>query len=112
MNILVTDGAGSIGSHLVDKLIKDGHSVFCLNNFDTFYDPAIKHENTRIALESKAYTLIEGDIRDTRLLQECFLHKKLDNFIHLSARAGFRPSIQQPDLYYDVNIIGTLLRCH
>jgi len=108
MTILVTGGAGFIGSHLVEKLLSRNHEVVCLDNFDTFYDPRIKRENIRRALAHKSYTLIEGDIRDAISLQHCFDREKIDVVVHLAASAGVRPSIQQPELYYDVNVIGTL----
>lgn len=108
MTILVTGGAGFIGSHLVEKLLSENHGVVCIDNFDTFYDPKIKRENIRAASAHKNFTLIEGDIRDAAVLRECFGRKKIDVVVHLAARAGVRPSIQQPELYYDVNVTGTL----
>lgn len=105
---LVAGGAGFIGSHLVDKLLAQNHKVICLDNFDTFYDPKIKRSNICRALAEKNYTLVEGDIRDSSLLNRCFKENKIDVVVHLAARAGVRPSIQQPELYYDVNVIGTL----
>jgi UDP-glucuronate 4-epimerase len=108
MNILVTGGAGFIGSHLVEKLLSENHEVVCLDNFDDYYNPKIKQENIRGLIGNKNYTLIEGDIRDVSVLNRCFHEKKIDAVVHLAARAGVRPSIQQPELYYDVNVIGTL----
>lgn len=108
MDILVTGGAGFIGSQLVEKLLSEGREVVSLDNFDTFYDPKIKRENIRAAKANKNYTLIEGDIRDVSALQQCFTNKKIEVVVHLAARAGVRPSIQHPELYYDVNVIGTL----
>ena len=108
MTILVTGGAGFIGSHLIDTLLSQNHDVVCLDNFDTFYDPAIKRGNIRPALPQKNYTLVEGDIRDASALQRCFDGKKIDVVVHLAARAGVRPSILQPELYYDVNVTGSL----
>ena len=108
MNILVTGGAGFIGSHLVECLLGDGHTVVCLDNFDSFYDPAIKRNNIKKALSHLAYTLIEGDVRDPVVLRKCFEGRSIDVVAHLAARAGVRPSIVNPELYYDVNVMGTL----
>ena len=108
MNILVTGGAGFIGSHLVERLLGDGHTVVCIDNFDSFYDPAIKRNNIRQALSHPAYTLIEGDVRDPVVLRKCFEGRSIDVVAHLAARAGVRPSIANPELYYDVNVMGTL----
>jgi UDP-glucuronate 4-epimerase len=108
MNILVTGGAGFIGSHVADRLLGEHHRVFCLDNFDTYYDPQIKHSNLANAMLSPAFHLIEGDIRDSRCLDECFTRYPIDVVIHLAARAGVRPSLISPDLHYDVNIMGTL----
>lgn len=105
--ILVTGGAGFIGSHLCEALLRDGHEVVALDNFDTFYDPAIKRNNLYTATRQAAFTLIEGDIRDERLLARV-LGGNIDVVVHLAALAGVRPSIQDPLAYADVNIRGTL----
>ncbi len=108
--ILVTGGAGFIGSHLCSQLLKEEHSVICLDNFDSFYDPDIKLKNVEEV--RKAYpgrfSLITGDIRSPDHLQEIFKKNKIDTVIHLAARAGVRPSISDPVLYEDVNIRGTI----
>ncbi len=106
-NVLITGGAGFIGSHLSDRLLKEGSRVICLDNFDTFYDPQIKRENINPFLSNKNYTLIEGDIRDLKLLADIFSGKKPDVIVHIAARAGVRPSIKEPLLYLDVNMRGT-----
>jgi len=108
MNILLTGGAGFIGSHLAEKLLSLGHHVIVLDNFNTFYDPAIKRENVKTALAHPHYTLIEGDILDLPLLNRIMTDHDIDTIIHLAARAGVRPSIQEPLLYQKVNIEGTL----
>lgn len=108
MKILITGGAGFIGSSVTDKLLEQNHSVICLDNFDTFYDPLIKRQNINNALSNKNYLLIESDIRDQKFLDAFFSDNKVDIVIHIAARAGVRPSIAKPDLYYDVNINGTL----
>ena len=108
MNILVTGGAGFIGSHLVERLLGDGHTVVCIDNFDSYYDPAIKRSNIKQALSHPAYTLTKGDVRDPVALRKCFEGRSIDVVAHLAARAGVRPSIANPELYYDVNVMGTL----
>lgn len=108
MNILITGGAGFIGSNLTDKLLVLGHRVICIDNFDSFYNPEIKRNNIKQALEHDFYTLVEGDIRDAKVLDNIFKTQAIDIVVHLAARAGVRPSIEQPELYYDVNVTGTL----
>jgi UDP-glucuronate 4-epimerase len=106
MNYLVTGGAGFIGSHVVDWLLANGAgAVTVLDDFDTFYDPAIKRGN--VAQFRGAVRVIEGDIREGSLVRRVFDEGKFDAVIHLAARAGVRPSIEQPELYLDVNIKGT-----
>jgi len=108
MSVLVTGGAGFIGSHLVERLLKDGHRVICLDNFDDFYDPAAKRRNLKPALQESRFRLVEGDLRDAGLLRMIFQEEKIEIIVHLAARAGVRPSIQNPLLYADVNIRGTM----
>ena len=107
MKILVTGGAGFIGSHLVERLLGEGHDVICLDNFNDFYDPAIKHRNIEKAFWSSRYTLVSGDILDRDLLEKTF-SEKLDAVVHLAAWAGVRPSIVNPHIYQQVNVEGTL----
>jgi UDP-glucuronate 4-epimerase len=102
---LVTGGAGFIGSHLVDRLLRDGWEVTALDNFDDFYDPGEKRRNIAAHLDHPCYSLVEGDLRDERLAQR--LAGDFDVVVHLAARAGVRPSIEQPLLYQDVNVRGT-----
>jgi UDP-glucuronate 4-epimerase len=108
MNYLVTGGAGFIGSHLVERLLARGHRVICLDNFDDFYDPALKRRNLSHALKDPRFRLVEGDVRDESLLHRLFPEEKIEIVAHLAARAGVRPSIENPLLYADVNIRGTL----
>ncbi|MFQ6104148.1 MAG: GDP-mannose 4,6-dehydratase [Candidatus Glassbacteria bacterium] len=108
MLFLVTGGAGFIGSHLTEKLIADGSRVVCLDNFDEFYSPRIKRRNIRDFLSKDSYDLVEGDVRDRQLLEDLFSRYNFDCVVHLAAKAGVRPSIQDPHLYADVNINGTL----
>src|SRR5437667_551748 len=106
MRILVTGGAGFIGSHLVEKLLADGHDVAILDDFNDFYDPRIKRDN--ISTVEKEITVHDVDLRDSDKVASLFGKEKFDVIAHLAARAGVRPSIQQPQLYYDTNVAGTL----
>jgi UDP-glucuronate 4-epimerase len=106
MRILVTGGAGFIGSHLVERLLADGHNVAILDDFDDFYDPKIKRAN--ISTVSKDIALHNVDLRDREKVANVFNKEKFGAIFHLAARAGVRPSIQQPQLYYDTNVAGTL----
>jgi UDP-glucuronate 4-epimerase len=108
MKFLVTGGAGFIGSSVVDRLLARGDEVVCLDNFDSFYSPAIKRRNIAGALKHKGFRLVEGDIRDMALLREVFKSENIDMIFHPAARAGVRPSIVDPMLYEDVNIKGTM----
>ena len=106
MRILVTGGAGFIGSHLVEKLIATGHEVSILDDFNDFYDPQIKRAN--IAAVAGQIGIHEVDLRDATGVTQLFQREKFDAVAHLAARAGVRPSISQPQLYYDTNVAGTL----
>ena len=105
MNILVTGGAGFIGSHLVEKLLADGHQVSVIDEFNDFYDPQIKRRN--LAAVTGRITLHEADIRDADAVLSIVKNGGFDSIVHLAARAGVRPSIKQPKLYIDTNIVGT-----
>ena len=106
MRILVTGGAGFIGSHLVEKLLAAGHAVVILDDFNDFYDPQIKHAN--IAGFAKDVTVYHVDLRDGGSVRSLFHREKVDAIAHLAARAGVRPSIQHAQLYCDTNVSGTL----
>src|SRR5437773_10141013 len=106
MRILVTGGAGFIGSHLVEKLLAVGHEVAILDDFNDFYDPQIKHAN--IAGVAKDVTIHHVDLRDSASVRNLFHREKFETIAHLAARAGVRPSIHAPQLYYDANVGGTL----
>jgi UDP-glucuronate 4-epimerase len=106
MRVLVTGGAGFIGSHLVEKLLASGHEVVILDDFNDFYDPQTKHAN--IAGLARDLTVYHVDLRDSESVRNLFHREKVDAIAHLAARAGVRPSIQQPRLYYDTNVTGTL----
>jgi len=111
LKVLVTGGAGFIGSHLCERLLSDGNRVICLDNFDNFYDPNIKIKNVEGITEkfSDRFKLVTGDIRNHEHLKEIFQKNKIDFVVHLAARAGVRPSITDPLLYQDVNIRGTIV---
>jgi UDP-glucuronate 4-epimerase len=104
---LVTGGAGFIGSHLCDRLLREGREVVCLDAFDNFYPREVKLRNIASMKSEERYHLYEGDIRDPALLEDLFGHHSLDAVIHLAARAGVRPSLEMPRLYADVNVTGT-----
>src|SRR5437870_6164833 len=106
MRILVTGGAGFIGSHLVENLLEAGHEVVIVDDFNDFYDPQIKRAN--VAGFAKNITVCRVDLRDGAAVHNLFHREKVDAIAHLAARAGVRPSIQLPQLYYDTNVTGTL----
>src|SRR5213083_280064 len=106
MRILVTGGAGFIVSHLVERLLAAGHTVVILDDFNDFYDPQIKQAN--IAGFAKHVTIHHVDLRDGASVRNLFHREKFEVIAHLAARAGVRPSIQYPQLYYDTNVTGTL----
>jgi len=130
MIYLVTGGSGFIGSHLIEKLLKEGHSVINIDNFDDFYDYKIKIKNTLDSVEknidfefsekendiqnlisiskSEHYTLYFRDIRDQKGLEKIFRNHQIDFIIHLAALAGVRPSIERPLEYEEVNVRGTM----
>ncbi|MFS0661268.1 GDP-mannose 4,6-dehydratase [Niallia alba] len=108
LKILVTGGAGFIGSHLCDALLENGNEVVNLDNFDSFYSRSIKERNVKSSLKNPSYNLEEGDIRDIAFLKEIFKKYQFDLVIHLAALAGVRPSIQNPILYEEVNVKGTM----
>lgn len=108
MNILVTGGAGFIGSHVCERLLSQGHSVVALDDLNDFYDPAIKETNIRELSTQPAFEMIRGDITHRGFVEEAFDHRSFDQMIHLAARAGVRPSLQDPALYQRVNVEGTV----
>ncbi|HEY7370425.1 MAG TPA: NAD-dependent epimerase/dehydratase family protein [Thermoanaerobaculia bacterium] len=108
MNVLITGGAGFIGSHLVDRRLAAGDRVTVIDDFNDFYSPARKRANIAPHLENPCFRLIEGDIRDETSVARAFEGQDLDAIVHLAARAGVRPSLSAPVLYEEVNVIGTL----
>ena len=108
MKVLLTGAAGFIGSHLADRLLSEGHEVLGLDNFNDFYDPAIKARNIAQAESHAHFKLVRGDILDAELLNKLFTDFAPDRVIHLAAWAGVRPSIEKPALYQKVNLEGTV----
>lgn len=105
---LVTGGAGFIGSHVIDALLVRGERVVCVDNFDSFYDPAIKRANLRAASTHRNFSLVEADVRDRERMRMLCDELGVDRIFHAAARAGVRPSLSDPFLYEDVNVRGTL----
>jgi UDP-glucuronate 4-epimerase len=107
VKLLVTGGAGFIGSHVADRRRRRGDRVVVLDDFNDFYDPAIKRANVAAHRGEDGYRLVEGDIRDRELVFRLFAEERFDAVIHLAARAGVRPSLAQPVLYEEVNCLAT-----
>jgi UDP-glucuronate 4-epimerase len=109
MNFLVTGGAGFIGSHVCEHLLQAGHAVWAFDDLNPFYDPQLKQRNLRdIQSLGKPFAFVQGDLTDRAAVQELFGRVKFDQVIHLAARAGVRPSLEQPALYQRVNVEGTV----
>jgi UDP-glucuronate 4-epimerase len=106
MNVLVTGGAGFIGSHVVQALASRGDHVAVLDSFDDFYAPTLKRGNLAAASSRGSVFLVEGDIRDPAAVERAFSSRP-EVVVHLAARAGVRPSIEKPVLYAQVNVEGT-----
>ena len=108
-NLLVTGGAGFIGSHLVDRLLaSDVERITVVDDFNDFYNPSIKRDNIREHLKDPRYHIHEVDIRDRAALEQVFAGNNFDCVVHLAARAGVRPSLSEPQLYTETNINGTV----
>src|SRR5215210_1090980 len=105
MKVLVTGGAGFIGSHFVEKLLAEGHSVAVLDEFNDYYDPRIKRAN--LAAVRDSIEMHDNDIREEAAVSRIVKNGRFDSIVHLAARAGVRPSIKEPRLYIETNIIGT-----
>jgi UDP-glucuronate 4-epimerase len=109
MKFLVTGGAGFIGSHVCERLLREGHSVWAFDDLNDFYEPQCKRANLRdIQALARPFEFFHGDLTDRAALDELFSSVKFDQVIHLAARAGVRPSIAQPALYQRVNVEGTV----
>jgi UDP-glucuronate 4-epimerase len=109
MNFLVTGGAGFIGSHVGEGLLRAGHSVWALDDLNPFYSPALKKQNLEELQKAGAsFHFVQADLTDARALDELFANVRFDQVIHLAARAGVRPSLAEPALYQRVNVEGTV----
>lgn len=106
--VLITGGAGFIGSHLADRLLNDGYRVVVADNFCDYYDVSIKENNVAQNLNNPHYKLYRADIEDTTALKAIFATHKFDAVVHLAARAGVRPSIEAPANYIKTNVLGAV----
>lgn len=106
-NILVTGGAGFIGSHLTERLLAEGATVTVIDNFNNYYNPSVKRENVRAYSDNPKARIVEGDIRNAEDLERVFATEPFDAVVHLAAMAGVRPSLENPSYYMDVNVLGT-----
>lgn len=111
MKVLITGGAGFIGSATAKKLIDRGDRVVLIDNFNDYYDPQLKRDRIKFFLKDckEKFVLYKGDIRDAKFLEKVFKKEKPEKIIHLAAMAGVRNSLENPALYVDVNIMGTTL---
>ena len=108
MNILITGGAGFIGSTLADKLLKEGNKVFVIDNFNDYYSIELKEANVSVNKDNKNYKLYRGDICDRELVDEIFAKNAIEKVVHIAARAGVRPSLEDPLEYIRSNLEGTI----
>ena len=107
-NLLITGGAGFIGSHLAEYLLGEGGwKITVIDDLNDFYSPDIKRENLRPLLENEDFEFVEGDIRDHEKLADVFADAEFECIVHLAARAGVRPSLRDPRLYQETNVVGT-----
>ncbi|MEK7072974.1 MAG: NAD-dependent epimerase/dehydratase family protein [Patescibacteria group bacterium] len=106
--VVVTGGAGFIGSNLTRSLLERGEIVVIIDNFDDYYDPAIKRRNIAAFLDHPHFRLIEADIRDAAAMSAAFASIGSHRLVHLAGRGGVRPSLALPQLYFDLNLIGTI----
>lgn len=108
MNILITGGAGFIGSNLADTLLEENNKVIVLDNFNNYYPIELKRKNISNNLRNALYKLYEGDINDCEFLDKVFYENKIDCVVHLAGQGGVRPSINDPIGYIKTNIEGTV----
>lgn len=105
--ILVTGGAGFIGSHLVERLLNEGYRVVCVDSFDDYYSPKIKRSNISHLIGHEHLHLVEADIRDMRAMMDVFEQYRPSRIVHLAALAGVQPSLKRPLDYDSINVTGT-----
>lgn len=108
MNILITGGAGFIGSAVTKRLVERSDRVVIIDNFNDYYDPKLKRDRIEVFLKGVDFKLYEGDIRDAKLVEKIFKEEEIEKVVHLAAMAGVRNSIKDPILYADVNVSGTI----
>src|SRR5690349_22225222 len=109
MKFLVTGGAGFIGSHVCEQLLREGHAVWTFDDLNGFYDPQLKRSNLgALQALAKPFEFVFGDLTDRSAVEEVFSSVQFDQVIHLAARAGVRPSLEDPALYQRVNVEGTV----
>ena len=108
MNILITGGAGFIGSTLADRLLNEGNKIIVLDNFNDYYDVKLKEQNVGVNINNPDYKLYRGDICDRELTEKVFSENNIDKVVHIAARAGVRPSLEDPLEYVRSNIEGTV----
>ena len=110
MTILVTGGAGFIGSHLIERLLAESqHSIVCLDNFNDYYDPKFKRQNVEAFAGNTRVTVVEQSFCEPPAMLELFKTHRFEQVIHLGAYAGVRPSVQNPFVYQESNVRGTLV---
>lgn len=107
-NILVTGAAGFIGSNLTDKLLSKDYKVVGIDNFNDYYDPKVKENNLQAASKNKNLKLYREDVLNFEKIKKIFEKEDPQKIVHLAARAGVRPSIKNPELYTEVNVLGTV----
>ncbi|MDP6671034.1 MAG: GDP-mannose 4,6-dehydratase [archaeon] len=108
MRVLVTGGAGFIGSSLCESLLGKGHEVLCVDNFDDYYNPKAKHKNIKACLENEKFKLVEANILDDEAMETAFSEFKPERIAHFAAFAGVRASLQDPVGFMDLNSNGTI----
>ena len=108
MEVLVTGGAGFIGSHLCERLLARGDGVVAFDNFNDMYDPRLKERNAGDLSRHRRFECVRGDLRDRDAVRSAFARRSFDVVVHLAAMAGVRPSLKDPVLYEQVNCVGTL----
>ncbi|MGA2030119.1 MAG: SDR family NAD(P)-dependent oxidoreductase, partial [Verrucomicrobiota bacterium] len=109
MNFLVTGGAGFIGSHVCERLLRDRHAVWAFDDLNDFYNPQVKRKNIReIQSLAKPFKFVHGHLSDVKALADLFGQVPFDQVIHLAARAGVRPSLDEPEFFQQVNVEGTV----